>query len=83
VTNQLQLIIIIIIITIIITHTHNSYIITQEITHSDVEWARVTHLPTSKVSKVISRAQTNTQTSWLHRASIIFNTLISNWCTQR
>jgi len=23
------------------------------------------------------------QTSWLHHASIIFNTLISNWCTQR
>jgi len=22
-------------------------------------------------------------TSWLHRASVIFNTLISNWCTQR
>jgi len=29
------------------------------------------------------KASVPLQTSWLHRASLIFSTLNSNWCTQR
>jgi len=34
-------------------------------------------------SWVKQRINMGSKTSWLHRASIIFNTLISNWRTQR
>jgi len=37
-----------------------------------------------QVCRQLSGRSTNyLQTSWLHRASTISNTLISNWCTRR